>query len=486
MAKNQYGYDSEAQREAYLMREDAKKILQGQDYDRLKNDELLKSLASQYSKDVPEVISRSVEWIRAQVPIETARSEVLQMYQRRNQQAPVANIPFQDNYRSTASNFVGMSKRDLSEYSFCRILAASCNIIEEKSLGIEKEIHQDLLKNVHKEDRGKIRGLLVPHDVFLPQQKSFYGQRAPYAVGANSTGGYVVQTDVLADNFVEALRPVSMALQLGAQILGGLVGNAQIPTQADVSDTFWIAEGQALTQSESTFGALSMSPKTLGILSKYSRLMLLQSTPDIEQLIRRDFAQGMAVGLDAAVLAGTGQNNQPTGILNQANAQVYTVAGASGSALTYNDLIEMEYLSGRANALSQNLAWVGNAAIRKALRKTPKQADGVEGNFLWSELSEEMAKTYDTSIFGKCLGYMFGTTENIPSNYTKGSATTLNGLILGNFSNVLIGNWGVLEILSNPYGADDFSRGATTVRALQSVDIGIRTPESFVICKQFT
>jgi HK97 family phage major capsid protein len=359
-------------------------------------------------------------------------------------------------------------------------------MIEEKSLGIEKDIHQELLKNVHKEDRGKIRGLLVPHDIFLGNNRNFVQERATYAVGANNTGGFTVQTDVLADNFVEALRPVSMSLQLGAQVLGGLVGNAQIPTQADTSDTFWLSEGQALTQSESTFGALSMSPKTFGILSKYSRLMLLQSTPQIESIIRRDFAAGMSVGLDAAVLAGTGTNNQPTGILNQANAQVYTVAGANGNALTYNDLVEMEYLAGRANALSQNLAWVGNSAIRKALRKTPKQANGVEGNFLWTELSEEMGKTYDTSIFGKVLGYMFGTTENIPSNYTKGSSSTLNGLIFGNMSNVLIGQWGTLEILSNPYGADDFSRGATTVRALQSVDIAIRNPESFVVCKQFT
>ena len=59
-----------------------------------------------------------------------------------------------------------------------------------------------------------------------------------------------------------------------------------------------------------------MTPKTVGALSKFSRLMDLQSTPDIEQLIRADFVALLADAIDTAALNGSGSSNQPTGILN--------------------------------------------------------------------------------------------------------------------------------------------------------------------------
>jgi hypothetical protein len=93
---------------------------------------------------------------------------------------------------------------------------------------------------------------------------------------------------------------------------------------------------------------------------------------------------------------------------------------------------------------------------------------------------------YDSSVLGMALGYLFATTENIPSNFEKGTSDNLSGLIFGNWKDVLVGQWGVLEILSNPYGASDFASGSVSVRALQSVDLGIRNPEAFVICKQFS
>jgi len=473
-------------REAHLMRNDASRILEDETYNKLRNEELLRALASQYSKDIPQIVARSVEWIRAEVPIETARAEALAMWQRANGQQPVASIPLNETaqYGRSVSNFVGMSKKDLSSYSFSRILAASANLIEEKDLGLEREIHTELLRNLPSERRPFVKGLLVPHDLFA--NRNFVNQRAAYAVGANSTGGYAVQTDVLADSFVEALRPVSMALQLGAKTLSGLQGNASIPTQASTSSVYWVAENGALTESESTMGALSLTPKTYGIYSKYSRLMLLQANPDIEALIRQDFARGMAVGLDAAIIGGSGTANQPTGILNNSGCQTYAVSEANGRALNFLDLIEMEYLAASANALSQNLVWIGNAGIRKSLRKTPKQSSGVEANFCWEEIPQNLKDSgYDSSIFGSVLGYLFGCTENVPKNFSKGTSSTLNGLAFGPMENVLIGQWGGLEVLSNPYSQNDFAAGITSVRALQSVDLAIRNPESWVCAKQF-
>ena len=45
-----------------------------------------------------------------------------------------------------------------------------------------------------------------------------------------------------------------------------------------------------------------MTPKTVGALSKFSHLMNLQSTPDIEQLIRADFVALLADAIDTATV----------------------------------------------------------------------------------------------------------------------------------------------------------------------------------------
>ena len=71
----------------------------------------------------------------------------------------------------------------------------------------------------------------------------------------------------------------------------------------------------------------------------------------------------------------------------------------------------------------------------------------------------------------------FEVSNNVPSNLTKGSGTGLSALIYGNFSDLLIGMFGQLEILVDPY--TDFAKGTVGVRALQSIDIAVRHAESF-------
>ena len=67
--------------------------------------------------------------------------------------------------------------------------------------------------------------------------------------------------------------------------------------------------------------------------------------------------------------------------------------------------------------------------------------------------------------------------NNVPSNLTKGSGTNLSAVIYGNFADLLIGMFGQLEILVDPY--TDFAKGTVGVRALQSIDIAVRHAESF-------
>ena len=94
---------------------------------------------------------------------------------------------------------------------------------------------------------------------------------------------------------------------LGVQVLSGLVGDVAIPRRSGVAATGYLSsETTAITQAESTFDQISMTPKTLATMSKFSRNMLIQATPGIEQLVRNDLSTGINVGLDLGILNGSG------------------------------------------------------------------------------------------------------------------------------------------------------------------------------------
>ena len=96
--------------------------------------------------------------------------------------------------------------------------------------------------------------------------------------------------------------------------------------------------------------------------------------------------------------------------------------------------------------------------------------------------AKDSVNQYLLSPFGVELGRSqvaerrFELRNNVPSNLSKGSGTNLSAVIYGNFADLLIGLYGTLEILVDPY--TDFAKGTTGIRALQSIDIAVRHAES--------
>ena len=255
-------------------------------------------------------------------------------------------------------------------------------------------------------------------------------------------------------------------------MLSGLVGNIAIPRQDSATSTYWVSpEGADLTESEVLFDQVTMSPKTLGARSQYTRQLLMQSTPDIEMLVRDDLSKVMALAIDAACVSGTGANGQPTGILNTAG--IGSVAlGANGGAITIDALIDLETTLTEANVDEENLAYLTNAKQIGALKKL-KDANG---RYLWTQYPGVFGQRTPTP--GEINGYMAARSNNVPSNLTKGTGTNLSAVIFGNWGELIIGEWGVLEVLPNPYGAG-FNSGSIDIRALQSVDVKMRHTASF-------
>jgi len=356
-----------------------------------------------------------------------------------------------------------MSDSEKSKYSLTRAINAAISG-DWKGAGFEAEVSNDIAKRMGKSTQG----------FFMPTNIPF-AQRSGYAVGtagAGTTGGTLVATNLLAGSFIEVLRNKAKVLQLGATVLSGLVGNVDIPRQTGASNTFWVGENGTLTESEGTFDKVSLALKSIGTYSMISRNMLLQSTPDIEMLVRADLIAQLALGIDKAALSGSGSSNQPTGITNTSGIGS-VVGGTNGAAITIDHLIDLETAITSANAPEDSLAYLANARTIGALKKLKSTT----GSYLWN--GAMAGATQGTP--GEINGYPVARSNQARGDLTKGTGTNLSEIIFGNWSEVLIGEWGVLEIMPNPYDATAYKQGAVLLRAMQSVDIAVRHAASFAV-----
>ena len=255
--------------------------------------------------------------------------------------------------------------------------------------------------------------------------------------------------------------------ELGATFLGGLVGDVSIPKRTGTTTAYWFGadDSDSVTESTGTIGTVTMMPKTVGALSKFSHLMNLQSTPDIEQLIRADFMALLADAIDTAAINGSGSGNQPTGIL-QTSGIGSVAGGTNGLAPTLDQLLDLKREVSVDNADVTSCGFLTNTKVESVLGKLKDS----QGQYLLSPYGAELGRS-------QIAGRRFEVSNNIPSNLTKGSGTDLSAVIYGNFADLLIGLYGTLEILVDPY--TDFAKATTGIRALQSIDIAVRHAELF-------
>lgn len=356
-------------------------------------------------------------------------------------------------------SYIDMTEKEKRSYSLVKAINASIKG-DWKGAGLEKELSDELAKRQGKETAG----FFMPVNVTLDQT------RATYATGAAATGGNLVATELLAGSFIDILRNKAMVVQAGARMLSGLVGNVDIPRQNAATATYWVTEGTAITQAEATFDKVSLTPKQIGALSKMTRLMLQQGTPDIEALVRNDLATVLALGIDAAAIGGSGSGGVPRGILNQSG--IGSVAlGTNGAALTFDALIDLETAVATANADVASMSYMTNAKQVGVLKKIKDSTN----NYLWTGSD---GKGMGQAAPGSVNGYNVWRTNQVPGNLTKGSGTNLSAVVFGNFSDLIIGEWGSLEILPNIYGSL-YTSGGVDIRAMQTVDVAVRQAASF-------
>lgn len=335
---------------------------------------------------------------------------------------------------------VGLSKTEVRKFSLMRAINALANPTDraaQRAAAFEFECSEAAQRAFGQ----SAQGILVPAEVLRNWNKR--------DLNSSDDAGLVGQ-QFRPDAFVDVLRNASSVMQAGATMLTGLQGNVKIPKKSAASSGGWFAEGSAASESEMTITSITMSPKTVGAYTDVTRQLMMQGSPDVETLIRTDLAQALALAIDLGALAGTGSSGQPTGI--RATSGINTKDFAATNP-TFAEIVGMETEVAADNALLGNLAYIMNASMAGALKTTTK--DSGSGQFVLQD--------------GQINGY-----RAIVSNQVAAGDA-----YFGNFADLLIGMWGGLDILVDPYTAS--TTGTVRIVAMQSVDVAVRHAVSFCL-----
>jgi HK97 family phage major capsid protein/HK97 family phage prohead protease len=348
-----------------------------------------------------------------------------------------------------------LNVQERQSYSLLRAFRAAST--GREVTGFEREVSDEIAKRTGKE----ARGFYVPSDIF----------KRDLTVGTDAAGGFLKPTDHLGGEFVDALRANLVTANLGARMMSGLSGDVAIPALNAKTSVGFVAENAAPgAEGAPTFRQITMAPKTIAQYVDLSRKLMMQSDPSVEQIIRDDMLRQFAAKIDDVAIEGGG-SNEPTGITGTTGIGSVAI-GTNGGAITYAKIADLEKEVAIDNALGGNLSFLTNPKVVSAMRTIPRQASGVEGNFILNDTNS-------------ILGYGVASSTLVPSNLTKGTASAVcSAMIFGNFADLMIGMFGGLDVLVDPYTGS--STGATRIAMFQDVDVAVRHAESFAAILDIT
>lgn len=290
------------------------------------------------------------------------------------------------------------------------------------------------------------RGVLVPASLFEKRT----------ATTANAS--QIVPDDYAPNEYIGLLRNSMVIRSLGARVLSGLRGDLVVPKAATAHTAEWLAEGDALTGADATYDSIKLQPRHVGAKTELSRQLLQQASPSVEQLVRDDFTAIMSLAVDKALIHGDGVK-EPLGLVGRTGGAGDVQTG-NLATLNWTTVLELFEKLALVNATANGI--VTHPEVVTKLRSTLKTTG----------LPDYIMEN------GQVGGIGVSTTNQIEA---KAGSPATGRLILGDFSQLLIGQWGTLDILANPYAQTSYDRGAVQIRILATMDLQVRHEQAFVL-----
>lgn len=387
----------------------------------------------------------AAHWIETGADFERVSNELVQLLEERGKNNPQAVTK------------LDLSATETRKYSLMRAIRAATSKDWSKA-GLELEANKEIVKRMNRLPKSDT-SFFVPLDVMMRDRQPARMQTRDWTVAGVNGSNYLVSTDNQAGNFIDLLRNTSVGLQMGVRRLSGLVGNVTIPKMTAGTTAYWLAdENTQITEANPTLGQVSLTPKNVAALTELSHLLMQQSAPDAEQLVMDSIARDIGLAVDVGIIRGSGNSGQPLGIVGTGNIGSFT-----GGSLAAAALLDAQADVAAANAINGSCGYVTTPAVAALLMARP-----------------ELPTTGTTRMWtGNILrGGMLG----FPAMSSAQMATAT--MLFGAWDSCVLGEWGVLELMVNPFS--DFTRGLTAVRGWYTCDVAVRYPGAFSYASSIT
>lgn len=360
-----------------------------------------------------------------------------------------------------AAETLDVPKKDAKRYSYARAILKAAMQREGtgKFDGIEAELSNEIDKRLDA-TIPRHGGIFVPVDLRSDEDR----QRALDSKTVTK-GPELIQEE--HGELIEILRQKTVLSRLGARFLTGLTAPVSFPKQTGRLTAYWVGENPAVDVPESdlAFGTVNLIPKTMQATTSYSRQLLVQTSFDVEGMVKSELGEEHSLLLDRTAFHGEGTGNEPTGLYKTPDVNVVAVGGVPDFADVINTIAAV--LDDNANY--GNLGWALTPLMAARLRQILEFPTAPGGRPLWEGSFEDGV-----------LGSYRAIATNQMSKTMTGSEDTggvEHGAIYGNWSQLLIGMFLGLEIIVDPYAKK--KRGMIEVTSIQMADIAVRHGESF-------
>ena len=356
----------------------------------------------------------------------------------------ITNLLAERQQKSLNISLDGSSKRDREQFSLARLvnsIVPGSSINADRELGFMREYAEQNNISI----QGKHGGTVLPLGLL-------YSQARTLITSTPTSAGNLVATNLLPGEFIPLPRNKSVVDRLGCYVLPNLVGNQAIPTQTGAASGAWMTdEVTPPSASDLTTGQKTLTPRTYKAKAAFSRLAALNTTPAIERIAVEDLVKIVMLARDKSVHHGAGSaSSEPTGIVATSGVGL----GSVKTLFTNGDMVDMETAVADANLDDGTLGYVTTPTLRGALKKALRDS-GVPG-YIWEK--------------DEVNGYKAMATKQITAGF----------VFFGDYSQVVIGEWGGLELVYNPYTNDG---AIINVSAYLTMDVVLRNAGAFAFYK---
>lgn len=228
----------------------------------------------------------------------------------------------------------------------------------------------------------------------------------------------ITDEKLLTESYVEMLLPQSVLGRLGVTVLSGLNAPIAVPkmTASSVDAFGFVDENGAAPESKAEFANVKMAPKTFAGGNPISRSSI-KTVPGIATLITDHINKAVRIKLEQLILSDKDNTRGPKGLVKQ------LVDGGrvtKKAAFSYKDFLKEIAALTDAGVPAQSIKFAMSGATAAELESTLKD-NGVSGYIIEN---------------GKLAGYDVVTSGVIPADH----------IVLGDFSGIMIGEWGGLEL----------------------------------------